>query len=400
MVDKYLKSNICPLPWTSIETRPDGTFQPCCVYKYNIRDEKGKKLNTRTHTVSEAQNSKDMKDLRKEFLEGKRPEGCEACWKEEDSGKTSKRQHLFLKSPLFSQHNVQKGVVAPHFIDLKLGNICNLKCRICSPHSSSQWVPDYIKIDPENKANWQEYNKKGMWPREKSRFLEDADNWIPHVRFFEITGGEPLMIQEQFDILQKCIDMGVAKNIQVHYNTNGTHFPEHAMKNIWPHFKRVELAFSIDDVGERFEYQRKNANWEEVNSNISKFVESGLQNLELQVCTTINFFNILYLADLAKQVKLWNPHYWYINILHWPVEFDIQQLDKEIKDAITERLSSGDLYKKEIDTAIAYLNQEPKQRVPNIDNLRKFKIRQIDKLRNENFKETFTDLNMLQKIYD
>ena len=56
------------------------------------------------------------------------------------------------------------------------------------------------------------------------------------------------MIQEQFDVLQKCIDKGYAKNIEVHYNTNGTHYPEYAVKEIWPHFKRVEMAFSIDDI--------------------------------------------------------------------------------------------------------------------------------------------------------
>lgn len=421
-MEKHLK-NLCALPWIGIEARPNGSFKPCCLYKDTIKDDKGMECNTRTHTVEQAQNSKDMIELRRKFMEGEKPSACQACWKEEDSGKKSKRIHVWEKSPELAGMGVSKNIVKPIYIDLKLGNICNLKCRICAPNSSSQWVPDYIKLDPTAKKLWQSYNKMGQWPREKNAFLEDADNWLPYVRYFEITGGEPLMIQEQFDVLKKCIDLGVAKHQHVHYNTNGTQYPEEAVREIWPHFKKIELAYSIDDVGKRFEYQRKNANWQEVKTNIEKFKASGLKNLSTQVCTTINFFNILYLKEMAKQVKEWSPDFWYINVLHWPVEFDIQRLPQHVKDEITKELLGGECYEREIESAISYMSQNavkeidpfkdsdynshlkqdkpmPTKEELTIERMRSHKIKEIDELRKENFKDIFPELNNLVKIYD
>ena len=182
---------------------------------------------------------------------------------------------------------------------------------------------------------------------------------IESIRFFEITGGEPLMIKEQFDILQKCVDMGVAKNIDVHYNTNGTQFPEKELNEIWPHFKRIELAYSIDDIKERFEYQRHPAKWDLVNENILKFKNAGLQNLSTQVCTTINVFNIVYLDELAPYIDEWGVDFWHINALHQPEEFDIQQLPKDLKKTITNKLLKINIRKDEIMTALNYLNSEP-----------------------------------------
>jgi organic radical activating enzyme len=85
---------------------------------------------------------------------------------------------------------------------------------------------------------------------------------LPGVLYFEITGGEPFLIKQQFDLLQFAADCGEAHHIEVHYNTNGSIFPDHAPA-IWSHFKKVEIAFSIDNVGKRFEYELKHGKWTE-----------------------------------------------------------------------------------------------------------------------------------------
>jgi len=399
-VDKYIISNLCHLPWTSIETRPNGSYKPCCLYREELKDDAGKKYNTTEHSISQVMNSEVMNRLRNQFSKGVKPPACASCWKEEAVGKTSKRQHMWHKASRIGQVHLQKNIVAPRFIDLKLGNICNLKCRICSPHSSSQWTNDMIKIDPMNKDAWKQFNRDGLWPRQQNKFYEDLENHIESIRFFEITGGEPLMIAEQFQILRKCVEAGVAKNIEVHYNTNGTHYPEEAVKDIWPHFKRVEIAFSIDDIEDRFEYQRHPAVWESVNSNIDKFLGSGLKNLSTQVCTTLNFFNIWNIDELAKKVKGWNPDFWYINILHTPVEFDIQQIPLEFKKKIVAKLKKTKIYQQEIQTAIDYINGEPDHKIDDWKAKLDVKIRSIDYIRKENFAEVFPDQNRMLKIYD
>jgi len=398
-VEKYLKSNLCHLPWTSLETRPDGSYKPCCLYRTDLEDN-GKKYNTTEHSITEVMSSPSMENLRKRFLEGEKPKECDSCWKEEAVGKTSKRQHMWLKAGTYGEAQIKNNIIEPRFIDLKLGNICNLKCRICSPHSSSQWTNDMIKIDPNRKDYWKQFNRDGLWPRQPNKFYEDLEKHIHSIRFFEITGGEPLMIKEQFSVLRKCVEAGVANKIEIHYNTNGTQYPEEAVNDIWPHFKKVEIAFSIDDIEKRFEYQRHPAIWSEVNTNIKKFMNSGLKNLSTQVCTTLNFFNIFHLKELAHKVKEWNPNFWYINILHHPVEFDIQQIPNDIKEKIIAVLQSTDIYHSEIQTAIDYLKQEPSFRIKDWHNIIQNKIKTIDNVRDENFKEIFSNLNTLTKIYD
>ena len=400
MVEKYLKSNMCMLPWTSIETRPDGRYKPCCLYKRPLKDDNGKDFNTRTHSITEVMESQAMKKLRESFKRGEKPSACESCWKEEATGKISKRQHMWKKAPALGELHVSHDMTAPRFIDLKLGNICNLKCRICSAYSSSQWVNDMIKLYPDAKEKWKAYNTQGLWPREDNVFMKDLENHIEDIRFFEITGGEPLMIQEQFNVLKKCVDKGVAKFIEIHYNTNGTQFPEQAIADIWPHFKRIEIAFSIDDIGKRFEYQRYPAVWKDVDDNINKFKQSGMKNLSTQICTTINLFSVAYLDEVAHKVKEWNPDYWHINILHEPIEFDSQLLPEKIKHEIANKLLKCDVYKAEVQTAIDYMMHQPTNRPSDWHSMVKQKIQQIDALRKENFKTTFPFLNSLLKIYD
>ena len=388
------------IPWTSVEVSPTGKYRPCCVYRNPVTDEKGKQYTTSQNTIQEVMHSKFMHDLRKEFLDGKRPNGCISCWKQEDAGNESKRTLYIKKANIVGQVHLTKDMVSPVFVDLRLGNICNLKCRICDAGSSSQWAIENIKTEPGSETQWRRVLKDGAWPLKKNKFFESLEDALPYVRFFEITGGEPLMIKEQFDILRKCVEQGYAKNIEVHYNTNGTQFPEKELNEIWPHFKRIELAYSIDDIGNRFEYQRHPAKWNVVHENILKFKNSGLKNLSTQVCTTINLFNVAYLDELAPYIDEWELDFWYINTLHQPEEFDIQQLPKDIKNTITDKISKTKIRKKEINTAIQYLNVEPLSIVKDYKNKLVTRIKRIDIARKENFKDIFPFLNKELKIYE
>jgi len=148
------------------------------------------------------------------------------------------------------------------------------------------------------------------------------------------------MIQEHFDLLQTLVNQGVAHQIEIHYNTNGTQYPEHA-ESIWRHFKNVEIAFSIDDVGARFEYQRTNAVWTEVCANIELFrqMRARNSNITLQVCCTINVFNVLYLADVANWIYKQGFDFVYWNMLHDAPWLSISQLSALSKMHIAEYLS-------------------------------------------------------------
>jgi MoaA/NifB/PqqE/SkfB family radical SAM enzyme len=110
---------------------------------------------------------------------------------------------------------------------------------------------------------------------------------LSEVVYFEFTGGEPFLIEEHFELLRFAVESGFAKNIEIHYNTNATVFPEEAIE-IWKHFKTVEIAFSIDNVGKRFEYERYGADWEEANRIVKRVNElrKEVPCIRTQVCLT------------------------------------------------------------------------------------------------------------------
>jgi MoaA/NifB/PqqE/SkfB family radical SAM enzyme len=186
--------------------------------------------------------------------------------------------------------------------------------------------------------------RQGAWPRENQQFWKEISGISDQLQYMEFTGGEPFMIQEHFDMLQGLVDRGLAGNIEIHYNTNGTQWPD-AAEAIWQHFKIVEIAFSIDDVGERFEYQRSNAIWSEVVANIAKFraLRARNRNIRLQICCTINVFNVYYLEEVAGWIIQQGMDFIYWNMLHDVYFFSISSLPDTAKQAIIQRLQSAEV---------------------------------------------------------
>jgi hypothetical protein len=150
------------------------------------------------------------------------------------------------------------------------------------------------------------------------------------------------MIREHFDLLQGLVDRGLAEQIEIHYNTNGTQWPDQA-EAIWKHFKTVEIAFSIDDVGDRFEYQRSNAVWSEVCDNIERFRQMRNRNprIRLQVCTTVNVFNVYYIEQVANWIATQQFDFVYWNMMHEAYYFSISTLPETAKQAIATKLQSA-----------------------------------------------------------
>ena len=347
----------CVLPWVSLEASPIGTVRPCCLADDEILDDQGRKFELSQANFQEIQNSGHMTRLRKQFLAGEQPQTCRKCWNEERAGRTSKRMHTLDRLKHMGISAEWTADAKPlMFLDLKLGNICNLKCRICGSWSSSQFAAEEIAVLPreeQKKSHAYTMLRAGAWPRDNPQFWDQIDSVVNDIRYIEFTGGEPFMIEEHFDMLQGIVDRGIAPQVEIHYNTNGTQYPE-AAEAIWKHFKTVEIAFSLDDVGERFEYQRSNAVWADVCANLDRFrdLKEIHSNIELQVCTTVNVFNVRYLGDIAawleRNQKSFNFVYW--NMMHDAWYFSIGCLPDGAKKAISEYLDSIDtIYRSEFD---------------------------------------------------
>ena len=392
----------CVLPWISLETSPIGTVRPCCLAEEEILDNAGNKFDLNTANFGNIQNSDYMQDLRQQFLDQKRPQSCRKCWREESAGRTSKRMHTLDRLKHMIPDQAWTADARPlMFLDLKLGNICNLKCRICGSWSSSTFAAEELQWLRQNEDRKDNHHyrmlRAGAWPRENPTFWSEIDQVSDQIRYIEFTGGEPFMIQEHFDLLNDLIARGIAGNIEIHYNTNGTQWPEQG-EEIWQHFKTVEIAFSIDDVGARFEYQRSNAVWADVCNNINRFQEmrNRCDNIRLQVCTTVNVFNVYYLETVANWINEQGFDFVYWNMMHEAYYFSISTLPDTAKKAITEKLKSARVdstTQQEFDQIIDFMN-----RGVGLDgDILRMRIADLDRKRSQNLKDVEPEFAQLIK---
>lgn len=390
-----LPEKICMLPWISIETSPIGTARPCCLAIEEITRPDGTKYSLRENTLKEIYSSEYMQDLRQEFLSGAKPKTCQRCWDEEAAGRTSKRMNSRIRLKEY-YNSVDWNNLNPDqlwFIDLKLGNICNLKCRICGSWSSSKWAKeeiDYVK-DLTNRKEHLAYKflTDGAWPRESEIFWDNLKQLLPNIKYFEFTGGEPFLIQQHFDLLEYAVEYGYAKNIEIHYNTNGTVFPE--QYDLWSHFKHVEVAFSIDNTGSRFEYERFGADWTEVQKNLAKFTSMRSARFSTQLCLTVNIQNVYYLPEICEWISEQTFDHVYFNMLHDPWHMCISRMTSKAQQLVLDKFASTAIlpkYRAEILRVAQFIRNG--QGSDGQEFLRKMQI--TDQYRTQNFANTHAEI--------
>lgn len=397
-----LPNTICMLPWISLEASPQGTAKPCCLYDDEILDDNGNKYMLAEHGLQEIYKSKSMQNLRQEFLNGKKPTGCFRCWNEEEVGRTSKRQFTQIRlkelKDQVDYNNLQPDQL--WFLDLKLGNICNLKCRICGSWSSSKWAEEEIKyvkdlVTKEQKQTHLAYTflQQGAWPRKSPLFWENLKQLLPNIKYLEFTGGEPWLIQEHIELLKYAVAQGYSKNIDIHYNTNATQWPEDLVE-VWRDFGRVDIAFSIDNVGSRFEYERYGAQWDTANLIVDSV--HGMQllypNITTQLCFTVNIQNVYYLDELLAWADTKNFGSIYFNLLQSPSHMCISHMTDAAEELVLNKLKTtfwaSNKYQKEIDSLIKFIETGPGSNGEEF--LTKMKI--TDEYRKQSFLSTHAEI--------
>jgi sulfatase maturation enzyme AslB (radical SAM superfamily) len=347
-------TRFCPLPFVSVEATPLGKARACCLSLDDIPD-----IDLRHNTLEQAFNSPYMDQLRYNFISGQHITNCQRCWDEEAAGRVSKRMHSINKLRSVGVSDPQ--YVSPsklQFIDLKLGNICNLKCRICGSFSSSKWAAEEIAISAKNQSA-RDNLAQGRWVRESPGFWENLQELVKNVKYFEFTGGEPFLINEHFDLLAVAVMLGYSKGISIHYNTNTTTVPQLGL-DLWPSFKHVEIALSIDDLGPRFEYQRYGATWAKTQDNLKRFFElkNTSNNIDLQLCLTVNSLNFFYIDEICAWIPQQGFDYVYFNVLHDAAHFSIKNLNAVAKKMIHKKFDSyAGPYANEIVNLLTFMDQ-------------------------------------------
>lgn len=216
--------------------------------------------------------------------------GCQTCYNAEKAGLESRRQgSKRLYEEFHGDANIE--LSGPQGIDYSVGNLCNLKCMICGPTNSTAWVPDYQKLNPGRPI--EKYNKNYQLKLSSPKFLENVKSIHFH------GGGEPLLSDSHIELLMRVKEVKGLGDVRVFYNTNGTVTASDQLLALWEECKLIELYFSIDDVGQRFDYQRSGANWDSVQKNLQWYKESMPHNHMFNINCTWGYLNLYYLNELV-----------------------------------------------------------------------------------------------------
>jgi MoaA/NifB/PqqE/SkfB family radical SAM enzyme len=350
------------MPWNSIATNASGNYRVCCNSKpgknfIKTKDQKDAKIFR--VKPSEIWNSDTYKNLRKQMLDGVQPDMCERCFKEEATGIKSARQNWNDKWYDKDKEYTVESSLDIEYVDLRLGNLCNLKCRMCNPYSSNQWIDEWntvvttAKLVPDFPLTLEETDRLSnmTWP-------EDPRTWASIIEIAEsieeiyLTGGEPTLAIEQYKLFDILIEKGLSKKIKLKYNTNLTNIPK-KMIEYWSHFRTVQLNASIDAHGALNRYIRYPTGWSSVEKNIDKFL--SMPNVQVQIHCTVQMYNILNLKELFDWIKAKTDLTPYLNILNHPICLNIQTLPLELKKLVEERLVDYLDWPKVKET-IAYMN--------------------------------------------
>jgi len=336
----------CILPWVHLNVQPNGDIYPCCMAPYG--DNIG---NTKDDTLEEIWNGDAMKDIRKKMMHGKRPSLCQRCFLIEDNG---------LNSPRFTHNDYFKNRITEvldmtdeetgeakefklRYWDFRWSNICNFKCRMCGVYSSSKWHKEAVELHGDNTASDTkgvlEFNSNG-----KENTFELVDKFINDVEEIYFAGGEPLVMEEHYMILEKLIAAG-RTDVRLRYNTNFSHlkFKKWDLFGMWQKFLddpkgNIQLFASLDAVGTLAEVIRDGTKWNNVYQNIKKCQGTGIQIYFSPTVSLLNMFFIDELIDVAAELNIDVDKINVNNLLTTPKFYDIRLLPQYLKDQLIDKL--------------------------------------------------------------
>ena len=347
---KNKSCTFCMHPFTGLATREDGAIKVCCrsLPIGNIKNE----------TLEQAWNGEKMREVRRQVLSDERPDVCKPCFDLEDQGVQSLRQRHIANNIPESRVNLYPDALKSLTTDMtmpfelptmeiKINNLCNLKCRMCNPLDSTQWkdwnsiVEHYKKEDNYlvkavedlglTKAPYVGLfdNKKEWW--------DSLRKLLPHFKRVEFAGGEPLMDPMHYKILDLLSENG--KNIEIKYATNGTvlGIKGRWIKDYWPKFKSVAVNVSIDGIDEVYEYVRSNGKFQDVVDNV-RIMKNIPTVSRIVGAFTVQSNNIMQIDKVIDYFLNKLEIVFYSHRVQYPRALSAQVLPKELKDKVISKL--------------------------------------------------------------
>ena len=313
--------NYCALPFAHLCTDTLGYYQVCCQHSVP----ESKKLHLSEATPNEWLNHQYLYEVRESFRQDLRHPGCNACWKQEDSGIPSLRQRIDKEYKILCSDPFAEKMIS---VELQAGNLCNLTCIMCNEQDSSAILFENkklgINILQQNNFKWED----NTW----NNFKAVLDM---NPRVLNIRGGEPLYSKKLLEIVESLSDEQCSKML-LHITTNATVWNQR-WENALQRFKLVRLMLSIDAVGSTYEYIRYPSKWTEIENNVKQITSN--KNFKVLIYSVVQNLNIGVLEELIdwcneKKLnlqlhRLGNPDYLDFTNLPDNVIFPtIQQLER------------------------------------------------------------------------
>jgi sulfatase maturation enzyme AslB (radical SAM superfamily) len=420
--------SFCAMPFVSMMVNTDSLIKFCCVASpgrsSRLLDEKNNPYSARNSTIKEVWKSQSIKSLRNAMLAGEKIEACNGCYLQEHVGKSSSR--LMMTNEWVTKigkkqflENLKNYIQTPDFemplvyLDLRLGNLCNLKCRMCSPFNSSQIAKEHFDLmsDQDYSQIWSsQYGINPEWLRKEQIWQDSNILWdeliglIPTLKKVYMTGGEPTLIKNNYRFMKEAIVAGVNDSMELFFNLNCTNVTDEFIGLI-SQFSNVAINASIDGIGEINDYIRYPSNWNKISENFQKL--AALPNVRLNITPVVQVHNVLDLINIlkyAEEVSIkykkdigidflfnWNPKWYDITILPSDIRQQSSDQLKQYKSA-SNRYQSNWLIRNSVDSTINLLESP---RNPEWQTLidKFIKMTQIyDTQRSQSFEQTFPEI--------
>ena len=345
------------LPYMHIYGSAGGDMVPCC-------EAQEIPLNNPGETALESWNNDNYRELRRALANDERPERCAVCWHNEDSGIVSNRQqwehdnwNTFAdKISVNDDYSVNN---PPYWVELKVSNFCNLKCIMCSTHSSYKRVAD---LDIISKYTKDGYETRLLRPTDLFASLNEWPELWDHVHTLQFTGGEPIINKEHYDLLEG-IPTEAKKRIRLRYASNLSYikFKKYDLIKIWNEFKHVNIKVSMDGVGDVYNYIRQDGDWDTVYANMMALNDQP--GIDVAAGITVQAHNIYQMPEFYQFWKESPVDLKFItaNILQTPNYLSPAIWQGEYRNAIIRKLRANQDDHPEMDRFATYMenNQHP-----------------------------------------
>jgi MoaA/NifB/PqqE/SkfB family radical SAM enzyme len=331
----------CMLPWIHLHAYPNGDAWPCCQADMSA----GSLGSTKQDTLETIWNNQRMRTLRQNMLEDVHDNLCNRCYEQEASGMFSGRR----SANKHHGHNIelvdktlQDGTVADFelsYWDIRFSNLCNLSCRSCGHIFSSSWYKDQIALAGPQYAK--EHSALNYAGRYETDIWEQLLEHIDYVEQIYFAGGEPLMMEEHYLILEELERRGKF-DVRLIYNTNFTHvkLKDRLVFDYWKKFDSVAVGASLDAMGPRAEYIRKGTHWQTVEHNRKQMLEI-CPRVDFYISPTMSIMNALHLPDFHRdwvEKGLIKPQDLNVNILQDPPFYRVDIAPAQYKQRIQDKI--------------------------------------------------------------